>query len=154
MDELIRDLDEELLRKNRHNRELFDALTERQIELGISHEGRPICPFLRPYFLGQRRYESIRSAAGILSSALERIATAALLEPEIANELGLSEEELRWARLDPGYTRASVNSRLDTFLSPTGFKFLEYNGENPAGIGDQPALAIVVSARPGGQQLS
>ena len=52
----------------------------------------------------------------------------------------MSEKEERWARLETGYADVSINSRLDTFLTPDGFAFLEYNGENPAGIGDQAAL--------------
>jgi hypothetical protein len=33
-----------------------------------------------------------------------------------------------------------VTSRLDTFLEKNGFKFLEYNAETPAGVGDQHRL--------------
>ncbi|MDM7922330.1 MAG: hypothetical protein QUS14_08515 [Pyrinomonadaceae bacterium] len=148
MQQLINDLDRELLENRRFDRGLFEELSARQIELGISHAGKPICPFLRPYFLQRSRYLEIRKAAGILTQAFERLAAAALEDASISAKLGLSEKEVRWARLEPGYAAASVNSRLDTFLSADGFKFLEYNGENPAGVGDQPALHSLLEMVP------
>lgn len=140
MDDAIRQLDDTLVSRYRSDTGLFEELKEQQIALGITHEGRPICPFLRPYFIGGRKYSEIRSAAASIYGAFERLVSAALSEPSIAAKLGLTEKEERWARLEPGYRGISVNSRLDTFLNPHGFKFLEYNGENPAGVGDQPSL--------------
>lgn len=137
---LLDELDRELLKQHRYDDRLFDELTEIQHRSGILHGKRPISPFLRPYFLARSRYEAIRNAARLLSQAFEAVTAAALQNDEILTELGLSEKEVRWARLEPGYVGVSVNSRLDTFLSADSFAFLEYNAENPAGIGDQSAL--------------
>jgi hypothetical protein len=138
--QLIDQLDADLISRHRFDTELFEGLTCEQRSSGLLHGDRPICPFLRPYFLDRSRYEEICRAANYISSAVEKLTRAALENREIISELGLTEKEDRWSRLDPGYRCISVNSRLDTFLSPTGFAFLEYNGENPAGIGDQSAL--------------
>lgn len=148
MDEAIRKLDEDLLTRYRSDTALFEELEQKQVELGITHEGRPICPFLRPYFMGRRKYSAIRNAAAVLSSAFERLAEEALADPAIAAKLGLSEKEVRWAKLDPGYAGISLNSRLDTFLSGDTFKFLEYNGETPAGVGDQRSLETLFGIVP------
>jgi glutathionylspermidine synthase len=48
--------------------------------------------------------------------------------------------EAEMARIDPGYTHLTISSRLDSYISPTSFKFLEYNAETPAGVGDQMQL--------------
>ncbi len=137
---LIAELDQQLLKEHRFDTSLFEKLTAIQRESGILHGDRSICPFLRPYFLAESRYNAIRQAAALLFSAFGSVTAAALKDDNILAELGMSEKEIRWARLDPGYLDVSVNSRLDTFLSADGFAFLEYNGENPAGIGDQAAL--------------
>ncbi len=137
---IVSQLDQELLREHRFDTDLFGELTAIQHRYGILHGDRPICPFLRPYFLEGSRYETIRRAAATLYKAFTTVTNAALEYDEIMAKLGMSEKEERWARLDPGYLDVSVNSRLDTFLAGDGFAFLEYNGENPAGIGDQPAL--------------
>jgi hypothetical protein len=141
-------LDRELVDRHRTDAELFERLTELQRESGIMHGERPICPFLRPHFLAESQYLTIREAARTLYGALSDLAEAALSDDRLSTELGLSEKELRWARVHPGYEGVSVTGRLDTFLADGGFHFLEYNGENPAGIGDQPALEGLFSTIP------
>ncbi len=138
--DLVRKLDADLLNEHRFDTALFDELTAIQQSSGILHGKRAICPFLRPYFLEESRYNAIRQASATLFGAFSAVTLAALEYGEIMQQLGMTEKEERWARLETGYTEVSVNSRLDTFLSPDGFAFLEYNGENPAGIGDQSAL--------------
>lgn len=138
--DLTNELDLELLSEHRFDTELFRELTAFEKGSGILHGERAICPFLRPYFLAESRYNAIRYTAAHLYQAFAAITEAALEYPEIMTVLGMSEKEERWARLDTGYKDVSVTSRLDTFLSPDGFAFLEYNGETPAGIGDQAAL--------------
>lgn len=148
MRELITELDAALLRAHGRDSAFQDDLTEMQRKLGIMHGDRPITPFLRPYFLEASRYEAIRCAAGLIFGAFNRLTEAALTDRAVLSELGLTEQEERWARIHPGYSAVSVNSRLDAFLSPDGFAFLEYNGENPAGIGDQRSLAKLIRSIP------
>lgn len=52
------------------------------------------------------------------------------------------------ARIDPGYDKICVTSRLDTFITGEDFKFLEYNAETPAGVGDQRQLETVLNNIP------
>jgi hypothetical protein len=140
MDRLTTDLDRQLVDNHRFDTALFEHLTNFQTASGIVHGDRPICPFLRPFFLERSRYTTISRASRLLCSAFEKLTAAALADTRIMSELGLSEKEERWARLEPRYRSISVNSRLDTFLDGDSFHFLEYNGENPAGIGDQSSL--------------
>lgn len=71
---------------------------------------------------------------------MERLVLAALDDASLLDELALTEREIAMSRIDPGYPRACVTSRLDSYLTEDGFSFLEYNGESPAGIGDQIVL--------------
>ncbi|MBV9216319.1 MAG: hypothetical protein JO053_09090 [Acidobacteria bacterium] len=148
MQSAVDDLDRKLVHEHEHDTSLFDRLTEKQRQTGILHGKRPICRFLRPYFLPETRYREIKDAAWTLYGAFGEVTAAALRDNAIADELGLLEAELRAARIDPGYQDISITSRLDTFMSRDGFAFLEYNAENPAGIGDQPSLENLFSEVP------
>ncbi len=136
-EELIQNLDKKLLEKYQFDTKIFAVLAEVQKKTGILHDDRPICPFLRPHFFPRSRYEVIKQAAETLNLAFERMTEAALENAEIMAEINLTEKEERMARINPRYRGLCNSSRFDTFLSDENFKFLEYNAETPAGIGDQ-----------------
>jgi hypothetical protein len=146
--ETLAELDRELILRHGHDTGLFDELTEIQKASGIMHGSRPISPFLRPYFLEASRYRLIKRAAHTLSAAFTALTMAALESAELMARLGLSEKEERFARFEPGYRSVSVTSRLDTFLDSKSFKFLEYNAETPAGVGDQHELETMFTRVP------
>jgi hypothetical protein len=119
------------------NAELFLVLRAQQIERGLVHGERPVCSFLRPLVLPRSLYATIAEAAETLATAFERVSEAALEDEALMRELAPTKREETMARIDPGYKVLCVNSRLDTFISETGFHFLEYNAESPAGLTDQ-----------------
>lgn len=144
----IASLEEKIIANHRFDTELFEELNEAQKELGILSGDRPFCPFMRPHFFTREKYAEIKHAAEVLAEAFETMTFAALENKEIMRELDLSEREERMARVDPGYRGVCNSSRLDTYLSGDGFKFLEYNGETPAGIIDQMQIEKVLEMIP------
>ncbi len=116
---------------------LFETLRAQQSAQGLVHGTRTVCSFLRPLILPRILYQLIAQAAETLAPAFERISDAALEDADVMDELGLTRREELMARIDPGYRALCVNSRLDTFINETGFYFLEYNAESPAGLTDQ-----------------
>ena len=141
-------LDERIFQDTSLNAELFARLTVQQRELGLLHEARPTCPFLRPLLLGRAQYERIAEAAQTLAEAFERLAAAALQDDKLMQQLGLTEKEEQLARIEPGYPRLCVTSRLDAFLAGEDFQFLEYNAESPAGLADQKQLETLLFPLP------
>lgn len=141
-------LEESIINAHRNDSQLFERLIEAQHELGILDAGRPFAPFLRPFFFTRAKYNQIAKAAEVLSGAFERVTEAALENREVMDLLDLTDEEESMARIDPGYSGTSHTSRLDTFLSDGGFKFLEYNGETPAGLIDQMQIEKVLALIP------
>ncbi len=137
-------LNEQILENHRTNTDLFAKLTEIQADLGLLYDLRPTCPFLRPHFLSRSQYDEIANAAEIIAETFRTVALAALENYEIFNKLDLTEDEARMARINPGYDKLCVTSRLDTFIDGDDFKFLEYNAETPAGVGDQMQLEAVL----------
>lgn len=141
---IITALDESILNDSALTASLFGELIAAQRELGLVFGGRSTCPFLRPHIIGRSQYDEIAHAARTIAFAFEKLVAAALLDAELMRFLGLTEEEARMARIDPGYTRLCVSSRLDSYVSDSGFQFLEYNAETPAGVGDQMQLEKVL----------
>lgn len=104
---------------------------------------RPLCPFLRPFFLDQADEARVRHVAETMAALGEKVVQAAMAAPEILADLRLTAEEERLARIEPGYARASTASRLDAFILPDSFKFAEYNAESPAGLAYSENLAAI-----------
>jgi glutathionylspermidine synthase len=144
----IAQLDAQIQANHFSNVQLFNDLTEAQRELGLLQGSRPTCPFLRPHFISRQQYNAISHAAEVLHTAFEAMTNVALENAEMLSLLDLTEAEERMARINPGYKNLCVTSRLDTFLCGEDFKFLEYNAESPAGIGDQMQLEIVLEKIP------
>ncbi|MEP7037232.1 MAG: hypothetical protein ABI891_02720 [Acidobacteriota bacterium] len=141
-------LNELLYVNHRTDTNLFAKLTEIQAELGLLYDTRPTCPFLRPHFLSRTQYDEIANAAEIIAQAFRCLALGALENDEIFDKLDLTEAEARMARINPGYDKLCITSRLDTFVAGDDFKFLEYNAETPAGVGDQMQLETVLENIP------
>ena len=141
-------LNDQLFENHRTDTDLFAKLTEIQANLGLLYDSRPTCPFLRPHFLSRTQYDEIANAAEVIAGTFRTLALAALENDEIFNKLDLTESEAKMARINPGYDKLCVTSRLDTFVAGNNFKFLEYNAETPAGVGDQMQLETVLENIP------
>ena len=140
MEDRIKKLDRSIIGDTTLGPPLFEELRAAQRELGLAHGNRATCRFLRPYILPRHQYETIKRAAETLAGAFEKIAAAALTDKALMTFLGLTSAEEEAARIEPGYLRLCVNSRLDSYINSSGFQFLEYNAETPAGVGDQMQL--------------
>ena len=127
---------------------LFEELRTAQRELGLLQGDRPTCPFLRPHILPRAQYESVKRAAETLAGACEKMAIASLTDNALMSLLNVTRAEEEAARIEPGYSRLCVNSRLDAHVNAKGFQFLEYNAETPAGVGDQMQLEKILFRLP------
>jgi len=124
------------------------GLAERMREQRLTFGGRLLCPFMRPFFLTPDDEARVVRAAEMLWALGERVAGATIANPGLFDELGLSDAEVRLARLDPGYEMASTAARADAFLLPDSLQFAEYNAESPAGAGYSQRLAEVFAQQP------
>jgi hypothetical protein len=141
---IIKVLDERIVADPNLTPDLFAELIAAQRELGLVFGDRPTCPFLRPHIITRSLYEDISQAARTIANAFDKLVKQALDDEKLLKIFGLTEAEERMARIDPGYSRLCVTSRLDAYVSETGFQFLEYNAETPAGVGDQMQLEKVL----------
>jgi uncharacterized circularly permuted ATP-grasp superfamily protein len=137
---ILHELDQEIVNDVTLDQSAFDALIAAQRALGLIYGERPTCPFLRPHIIARSQYDQISRAAQIIVGAIEKIADQALRDEAMLSLMGLTSAEAKMARIDPGYSCLCVSSRLDAYFSESGFQFLEYNAETPAGVGDQMQL--------------
>jgi hypothetical protein len=101
---------------------------------------RPIGVALRPHLLDETQFHALTQAAQSIASAQEKIAAAALQSPALMKQLGLTDTEIKLALVDPGFSHASITTRLDSFVHRDEIKFVEYNAENPSSLSDQEGL--------------
>lgn len=141
---ILKELDERILGDPALTPELFAELISAQRELGLVFGERPTCPFLRPHIVARSQYQDVAQAARTIAQAFENLVRQALVDEELLEIFGLTAAETTMARIDPGYSRLCVTSRLDAYLTEAGFQFLEYNAETPAGVGDQMQLEKVL----------
>jgi uncharacterized circularly permuted ATP-grasp superfamily protein len=118
-------------------------LSEQMRQARLTFGDRPLCPFLRPFFLDHTDELRVRRVAETMAAMGEKVAQAAMESKELLAQVRLTAEEERLARIDPGYERASTSSRLDAFILPDSFKFAEYNAESPAGLAYSENLAAI-----------
>jgi len=123
---------------------LSSQMRERRLRFG----DRVICPFLRPFFLDAADEARVRGVAEMLWRLGERVAGHAIESPQMLADLALSEDEIRLARIEPGYATTSTAARADAFILPDSLQFAEYNAESPAGAGYSQLLAELFDAEP------
>ncbi|HEY0320988.1 MAG TPA: hypothetical protein VGC66_08560 [Pyrinomonadaceae bacterium] len=96
--------------------------------------GRRLSPYLRPHFVTEEDFARVCSVCEIVWSAIQKVKDAAVKDPALLAELGLTEIERELVSIDPGYREVSPTARLDSFLTNEAYSFVELNGESPAGI--------------------
>jgi hypothetical protein len=127
---------------------LCARLAERMREQRLRFGDRIICPFVRPFFLDAADEPRVTRVAETLWTLGERVTQVAMTSPAMLRQLALSEEEIRLARIEPGYQTTSTAARADAFILPDSLQFAEYNGESPAGAGYSQGLAELFAEEP------
>ena len=110
--------------------------------------GRRLSPYLRPHFVSEDDFARICRICETVWSAIQKVKDAAVADPNIVDDLGLTEIERELVAIDPGYGAVSPTARLDSFLTQSAYSFVELNGESPAGIAYADAAYDIFSSLP------
>ena len=110
--------------------------------------GRRLSPYLRPHFVLETDFARICQICETVWSAIQKVKDAAVADPNVVDDLGLTEIERELVAIDPGYVAVSPTSRLDSFLTTSAYSFVELNGESPAGIAYADAAYDIFSSLP------
>lgn len=112
--------------------ELQERFFDRMRQARLTFGGRVLCPFLRPHFVSPAVYEHVRTVCRGIFRAIEKVEAA--LGPELWDRVDLLPDERELVAIDPGFKRSSPTARLDSFVTPSAYQFVELNAESPAGI--------------------
>jgi hypothetical protein len=123
---------------------LDDGLERARLIFG----GRRLSPYLRPHFVTETDWARVRQVCETVWGAIQKVKDAAIEDPTLFDELGLTEIERDLVSIDPGYKEVSPTARLDSFLTDTAYSFVELNAENPAGIAFADSASDVFSQLP------
>lgn len=110
--------------------------------------GRRLSPYLRPHFITEEDFSRVSNVCETVWSAIQKVKDAATGDRDLIDELGLTKTERELVSIDPGYRHVSPTARLDSFLTDTSYKFVELNGECPAGIAYGDAAYRIFSSLP------
>src|SRR5262249_49268572 len=125
-----------------------EFLTERMKQVRLVFGGRMLSPFLRPHFVTRAEWERAKAACETVWSAIEKVGRAASTDSLMLEQLRLTDGERDLVAVDPGYDDVSVTARLDSFLTPETYQFVELNAECPAGIAYQDVAAEIFCQLP------
>ena len=126
--------------------DLCGALADRMREGRLVFGGRLLCPFLRPFFLDARDEARVAHASEALWRLGERFARVAATDASLMRAVGMSDDEIALAAIEPGPGPASTAARADAFILPRTLHFAEYNAESPAGAAYSQRLAELFDA--------
>ncbi|HEX8180501.1 MAG TPA: hypothetical protein VF525_13220 [Pyrinomonadaceae bacterium] len=127
------------------SRAMLDAELERA---KLIFGGRRLSPYLRPHFVAAHDWTRIRRVCETVWGAIQKVKDAAVEDPALIAELGLTDIERELVSIDPGYREVSPTARLDSFLTEDAYSFVELNGESPAGIAWADVAFEIFSALP------
>ncbi len=124
-------------------------LMEGQRTRGVMFGDRIATRSLRPTLLSEATYGQVQDACYHLRRGLTRIIQSIEDRPDVLVEaLGMREWELELLAIPSRLTDTSTLARLDAFLTEDGFRFVEVNGESPAGLGYLHELAKLYAELP------
>lgn len=129
-----------------------DQLTElvqKQRDRRILFGDRPLSHSLRPAFLSEGIYTDVQDTVYLIRQAVVKIAAQFLNDERVLkDELGMEDWELELAAIPTNVLRLAAHARMDSFVTEDSFKFVEINGESPAGMAYLHQIAQVYRELP------
>ncbi|MBJ94191.1 MAG: hypothetical protein CMP23_06890 [Rickettsiales bacterium] len=141
MKQLLSEWDEEVRRDPALDGPGCAALESWQLKHGASFADRPLCKVLRPAFVSRPELERLKRVCGQVATAIRKVRAWLLSAEDAAQVLDLPPETMALVRIDPGFDRLGITTRLDAFATSSAFSFVELNAEAPAGIAYHDVLA-------------
>lgn len=128
--------------------EQLAMLYQLQQENRTTFGGLPLTHSLRPAFLSEEQYTRMQDVVYLIRQAILQIAGTFFNDRANLADLQLTDWELEMALIPTNVIRFSATARLDAFMTANSFKFVEVNGESPAGAAYSHHLANVYRQLP------
>lgn len=113
----------------------LNHLLKRQRQENILFGDRPLSLSVRPSLLTEKAYSELQDAVYLIRQAVLKIADHFLNRESVLSELGITPRERELIKIPTNVIRLSATARFDAFMTNDSFRFVEINGESPAGAG-------------------
>ena len=114
---------------------LIEPFKRSCVEAQCHYNGRPFVNVLRPKFLRRSEYRRLTYVSGVLMGVFRRLADMVHQRSDLQDYVEMTERELRLMEPEPLCPDPCAFTRLDSFETEHGPRFVELNGEAPAGTG-------------------
>jgi hypothetical protein len=105
------------------------------IDAQCQYANRPFVKVMRPKFLYESEYRNLEYVSSVLMGVFRRICDMVYHRKDLQEYVGMTEPELNLLRPEPLCPDPCAFTRLDSFQTANGPRFVELNGECPAGAG-------------------
>lgn len=112
----------------------FDQLGQYLVKENCTFRGTAMPTLLKPNFISGKQTRILVNHVESMGRILEKFVRLYLENEESRSLMKFSERENELFRIEPGYDKSLVISRLDAFLNDYRLHFLEFNCDSPAGI--------------------
>ena len=107
-------------------------LRQKQTENHVLFGDRPLANSLRPTFLTESMYTAVQDTVYLIRQAVLKVASVFFNDYDLLrNTLGMEEWEIELASVPTNVIRLAATARMDSFLTPDSFKFVEINARCP-----------------------
>lgn len=124
------------------------AFRERLRARRATYGGRDLVKTIRPKFLASSDLRHLDYTASVITGACRRLADRVFDDPSLHAFIGMTEGERRLCALPARCPDPIAFARLDAFATAEGFRYVELNGEVPAGCGYGDVIAETFREHP------
>lgn len=111
----------------------FETLNQTLMDRRCIAKGKVLPIFVKPYFITKKQVERFQSTVDTVLACQEKVINLYFDDYKYRHVFELTENEKPLVTINHGLKRHIFFSRLDAILTPTSFKFLEFNCDSPGG---------------------
>jgi hypothetical protein len=128
----------------RARKEFQDKVLKRRCFYGTT----PFQITLMPLFLKEKSYRLLKDTTELMDHLIDRIVRLYFEDPYVHDYFPYWQIPKEWVEADPGYRKATVINRLDVLFDGKTLKFIEFNCDNPGGVGWNDVFEDIYSGHP------
>jgi len=127
MNWMVKNSDETL----RARRDFQEKVVKRRCFYGIT----PFNFTMMPLFLKEKSYTLLKDATEVMDSLLDKVVNLYFNDTFVRDSFPYWHIPREWVEADPGYIKPTNINRLDVLFDGRTLKFIEFNSDNPGGVG-------------------
>jgi hypothetical protein len=125
-------------------KEFQDKVLKRRCFYGTT----PFQITLMPLFLKEKSYRLLKDTTELMDKLIDRIIHLYFEDAYVHDYFPYWQIPKEWVEADPGYKKATVINRLDVLFNGKTLKFIEFNCDNPGGVGWNDVFEDIYSNHP------